>query len=169
MSIVRSAELLTSCSEQRGTSGMVDLDHSSQNDISILSARNCVLRKLDSFDAIGIDLPCNTWSKAGHAPRHSRMPGPLRGDLLQDIFGLPGLFEKDSLKVQSANCMYYGAIEVIRKYPRFKLPGYLENPLTPRLWKTPGIPKLLQSPHVQLLKADQRQYGVAWRKPTAIL
>ena len=149
---------------------MVDLDHSNQNDVSRLSARNSVLKKLDSFDAIGIDLPCNTWSRAGRAPRHSRMPGPLRGDLPQDIFGLQGLFEEDSLKVQSANRMYYGAMKVIRKYLCLKIPGYLENPLTAaRFWKTPGIRKLLQSPHVQLLKADQCQYGVAWRKPTAIL
>ena len=155
--------------QEGGIAAVVDYEHSSRNNLSRMSAWNSILKNLHLFHAVGIDLPCNTWSRARRAPKNSRLPGPLRGETTPDIFGLLGLSEKDRQKVQDANCMLFGALKVIRKCLRLQIPGYLENPLTSRLWKTPGIQKLLQSSHVKLVKTDQCQYGSAWRKPTALL
>ena len=130
---------------------------------------HAVLRDLDYFDAVGGDLPCNTWSRARRAPKHSRLPGPLRGETDIEVMGLPGLSDKDQSKVENANRMLFGAMKVIRRCTRKGIPGYLEHPLTSRLWKTPCMKRLLRSPNVRFVKADQCQYGAAWRKPTGLL
>ena len=65
--------------------------------------------------------------------------------------------------------MLRGAIKVIRRCLKWNVPGYLENPLTSRLWKHPGIIRLLQDTRVHTSVTDMCQYGTQWRKPTKLL
>ena len=88
------AEAARLFSKEGGVAAVVDTTHSSRNDLSKMSSWNAVLKVVNYFDAVGIDLPCNTWSRARRAPKHSRLPGPLRGDSDNDIMGLPELSEK---------------------------------------------------------------------------
>ena len=94
-------------------SAVIDYDFSPANDLSKFSAWNQILRALIWFSVVGIDLPCNTWSRARRAPELSRLPKPLRSR--EYIFGLPNLKPSDHQKVVAANRMFFGAVKVIRK------------------------------------------------------
>ena len=65
--------------------------------------------------------------------------------------------------------MFSGALKVIRKCIALGIPGYLENPRSSRLWKTPQIRKLLDRGLVKYVEADFCQYGVPWKKATRIM
>lgn len=151
-----------------GKSYVVDLSDSPLNDLSRPSKWNKILEKLHLFNMLGIDLPCNTWSRARRAPWWSRMPKPLRNGH-EGIFGLPGLPPHDLEKVLKANNMLVQAVRLIRKCLQLKLPGYLENPRSSFVWMTPQIQRLLLDPRVQLVHCDMCQYGTQWKKPTSLL
>ena len=148
---------------------MVDVETNAENDLSKYSAWNDILTRLHLFDLVGIDLPCNTWSRARRGKPGSVMPEPLRGTQASDIFGFAHLQGRDKSKVNQANRMLFGAYRVIRKCLRLNIAGYLENPMTSMLWKTPQVRKLLQHRHVHLIRTHLCQYGVQWRKATYIL
>ena len=148
---------------------MIDIRHSASNDLSKPSAWNSVLISLHHFALVGIDLPCNTWSRARRAPWWSSMPKALRGNSDAELFGKPHLGHKDFQKVQGANNMCFGAARVIRRCLRLGIPGYLENPRASRLWLTPQMRRLPQDPRVQLVHTDLCQFGTQWRKATSLL
>ena len=98
-------------SQRGGVTAAVDHEHSCRKDLSKMSAWNSILGTLHSFHAIGVDLPYSTWSRARRAPRNSRFPGPLRGEIVPDIVGLLGLSDKDQQKVQDASQLVICSLE----------------------------------------------------------
>lgn len=155
--------------ERGGRAMILDLENSPMNDLSAPSKWRDVNRILHRFNMVGIDLPCNTWSRARRAPPNSRMPQPLRGDGDDAILGLPGLSEQSQIKVDKANACLFGAIRLIRRSLKLGIPGYLENPASSRLWQTPHVRRLLQHPQVFIVRCDMCMYDTQWRKPTKIL
>lgn len=155
-------------SKHGGEAVVVDLDDSPSNDLGIHPTWNEIDKILHMVDIVGIDLPCNTWSRARRAPWWSRMPKPLRkpGNF---IFGLPGLSFNDAAKVTQANISFRRAIRIIRRCLKTGKRGYLENPWPSMVWTTPEIQRLLRDSRVHLVKADMCQYDCAWKKPTGIL
>ena len=154
---------------QGGIAAVIDLETSIENDLSDYAAWNDISNQLPHFDLIGIDLPCNTWSRARRGKPGSGLPEPLRGAQGRSLFGLPHLCGRDSIKVQQANTMLYGAYRIIRRCLKLHIPGYLENPQTSLLWKTPQMKRLLRLRHVHLIGTDLCQYGVPWKKATYLL
>lgn len=150
-----------------GEATVLDFAHSPKNDLSKHRVWNKILQVLAIFHIVGIDLPCNTWSRARRAPPWSRMPKPLRSS--DEPFGLSTLQGKDAEKVRLANIMFYGAMRVIRRCLKQGIAGYLENPASSRLWDTPQIKKLLSDSRCQLITLDMCQYGCQWKKPTRLL
>ena len=63
-----------------GFSILVDFASSPKNDLSRASRWKDVEELVELSDFVGIDLPCNTWSRARRAPWWSRMPSALRDD-----------------------------------------------------------------------------------------
>lgn len=153
---------------QGGVGYVVDLADSEKNDLGKPSKWNSLCARMDDFDLVGIDLPCNTWSRARRAPWWSRLPKPLR-KTGQHIFGLPWLSPQDESKVLKANVMLRGAYKMIKKCLKAGKAGFLENPKNSMVWHTPQIQKLLQDPRVQLVFCDMCQYGTQWKKPTGLL
>ena len=156
-------------SRHGGDAILIDFASSKQNDLGRPSRWQDVLSLAAFATIVGIDLPCNTWSRARRAPWWSKMPSPLRGDSPSDIFGLSGLKKSDFDKVQAANHMVRGALRLIRFCLKKGIPGYLENPLTSRLWKVPAIQQLLAQRKAFFIRADMCQYNTQWRKPTGLL
>ena len=163
------AEIAKAFARRGGQSAVIDLIHSASNDLSKSKHWNSVCSKVHFFSLVGIDIPCNTWSCARRAPRGSRMPQPLRGDSEEHIMGLPGLLPTDREKVLKANRMLYGARKLVKKCLKLGIPGYLENPLTSRIWKSKIVKRLLQDPRVHFIKTHMCMYGTQWRKATGLL
>ena len=151
-----------------GIAFLFDLSDSTGNDLSKHSAWNTVERNLKLFHVVGIDLPCNTWSRARRAPWWSRMPKPLRSTQ-GFIMGLPGLSATDFAKVKQANVMFLRAVRLIKRCLKSNIAGYLEYSANSMLWDTPQIQRLLTDSRVHLCVTDMCMYGTAWRKPTKLL
>lgn len=151
-----------------GCACVVDLSDSPSNDLGKHSVWNEIDRIASSADVVGIDLPCNTWSRARRAPAWSRTPKPLR-QLGEHIYGLDNVTLVDSQKVESANVMLKRSVRVIRRSLKRNGKGYLENPWLSMVWHTPEIQRLLKDPRVHLVRLDACQYDCAWKKPTGLL
>lgn len=151
-----------------GVAAVVDVSFSPLNDLGKHCNWNDIDRNISFFDAIGIDIPCNTWSRARRAPWWSRMPKPIRS-VGTYIYGLPNLSEKDCSKVIAANVMLRRGVKVIRRCLRLGLAGYLENPASSMIWQTPEILHLLKDSRVQLIRLDMCMYHTQWKKPTKLL
>ena len=83
-----------------GCAAIVDICDDTRNDLSKFSAWNNIRKVAHLFHLIGIDLPCNTWTRARRAPPWSSLPGPLRGDHGDNVLGLPHLLPGDQLEVR---------------------------------------------------------------------
>ena len=118
---------------------------------------------------MGIDLPCNSFTRARRAPTWSRMPSALRGDKPADLWGLPNLSEADQAKVEVGNALFLFSIKVIRASVQFGVPGYMENPRSSRVWLMAEIQELLEAELAFFVDFDMCQYGTAWKKPTRLL
>ena len=152
-----------------GWAAVVDLDHSPQNDLSCPNKWNQINAALHLFECVGIDLPCDTWFWARRAFAPSKFPQPLRGDDPNSILGLANLKPPDQEKVRKANLMMFSACKTIRRALKLGICGYLENPLSSRLWPCRPIRKLLEDRRVQTVKRDMCQYGTQWKKATRLL
>ena len=152
-----------------GAAAVIDISYGTCNDLSKFSAWNKIRKAAHLFSLIGIDLPCNTWTRARRAPPWSSLPGPLRGDHSSSVLGRPDLKPRDKLKVQAANRMMYGACTLIRLCLQQNIPGYVENPLSSRLWLAPPVKELLKLDHVHFIKTHMCMHGTQWKKPTGIL
>ena len=97
------------------------------------------------------------------------MPGALRGEEGKDLYGLPGLSEKDQLKVDVANKLLRYLSAFGRYCKRRRVPFYVENPLTSRLWKTHELKQLARLPGTLHVDFVFCQYGEPWRKSTRLL
>ena len=137
------------------------------NDLFLPSAGNRVIQLIPIASHVGIDLPCNSWTKARRAPLWSSYPHKLRGPGDQ-ISGLQGLSKSDLFKTLFGDTMLFGSVKVIRKCLKFDIPGYLENPKNSWLWGTPQMKALRKCNSVHLIDADQCQYGTqGGRSPPA--
>lgn len=150
-----------------GFSILVDFASSPKNDLSRASRWKDVEELVELSDFVGIDLPCNTWSRARRAPWWSRMPSALRDDA-KHLFGFPWLKPRDAAKVKAANMMLRRTLKVIKRCLSTGKAGYLENPWSSRLWKVRGIKHLIRRKQAFLLRCDMCQYGTQWRKPTGV-
>ena len=144
---------------------VIDLCDSSKNDLGKLQAEKEVRTLLGTRQValLGIELPCNSWSIARRGN-----PPPLR-DSHHFVLGLPHLGTKDKERVHNGNQQYRSAVRLIRSCLAFGIPGYLENPKSSRLWKTPGFIKLAKDPRIQLVHLDQCQYNCPYKKATTLM
>ena len=97
------------------------------------------------------------------------MPNALRGSDPSTIMGLPQLSAADKKKVREANCMLEWVVKLIKRCLQLNIAGYLENPLSSRVWKTAPVKALLQEKKVQFVKSDFCMYDMPWKKPIGLL
>jgi len=110
--------------------------------------------------------PCGTFSSAR---RNDGGPKPLRGTNPKDIRGPPHLVGKERGRVDSANKLLLRKNELMKLCERSNVPGYLENPLSSKLWMHPIIKKWVSSKSSHIIEFDYCQFGTEWRVPTRIL
>ena len=116
--------------------------------------------------AMGIDIPCGTWSRARGG---GGGPPKIRGDTPETLFGLEGVKPHDLRKLNEANKQVDYALNYIEWAIDKKVPGYMENPSTSRIWQHPRIQKHLREDRAWMVYLDMCQYGTAWKKGTALL
>ena len=125
-----------------------------------------------------LGMPCSTWSMARRGPLDWRerlakgercWPGPLRGDFGKKLWGLPGMTPGDQLKVRTANNILRWCLKILHACRKFGVPAALENPLTSRVWKVPGMMLFCQLPGVKCVDLDACQFGSSSKKPTRIV
>ena len=114
-------------------STVVDFARDRSNDISNSKVAEDVSELVDTADILGIDLPCNSLSRARRAPQHSSMPSAVRSNA--SLVGLPGLSTKDQKFVNKHNVMFRRSMNWQQKHQAHGGNGYIENPLTSMLWK----------------------------------
>ena len=148
---------------------VLGLAHDSANDLARPRHQRALLACLPRCSIVGIDLPCQTWSRARRAPPGSSMPSALRGDDPTTIMGLPNLSAADLAKVAVGNRQWAFALQIIKHCLRLGIPGYAENPQTSRLWKLRSINKLGKLSNTQLVDFHMCQFGTQWKKPTRLL
>ena len=127
------------------SSSVVDLCDGVTNDINRREVQAAISADVASgrIGAVGIDLPCVSWSRARRGPPGGSFPCALRGEG-RDLYGLPSLSLPDQQKVKSGNIQYRHAVKLISKCVSSGIRGYLENPRTSRLWLTRGMRKLVK-------------------------
>lgn len=97
-------QVAQACAQDGASAVVVDLSDHTENDLARPKMRQAVLALMRRFSAVGVDLPCTTWSRARRAPRHSSMLCALCGDEGSSLYGLPGLSERDVEKLRTGNC-----------------------------------------------------------------
>ena len=153
---------------KHGVSTMcIDMAHAPCNDLSIPVRAKSVLQLLPHVKYIGIELPCQTWSKARRAPQWSSFPHQLRSH--EHIFGLPVLTDKDAAKARTGNIQAAFALMYIRRSLSLGVAGYIENPMNSWLWSLPGFVRILKHPAVRVVDTCMCAFGARWRKPTRLV
>ena len=123
----------------------------------------CRLIRRRHFVAGMFHTPCTTFSIARDRNSQTRTKHfPL---------GLPQeqLSEKQIKQVKDGNETMYATLRMIREFDRLGLPWMVENPLSSRLWLTPGFKALMKQDNVDFVSLHMCQFGSKWKKPTAIL
>ena len=114
--------------------------------------------------AVWLGTPCSSFSRARDRPGG---PPPLRSNAC--VLGLPGLSDKDALKVQLGNKLMRFSVSVLILCRRLVIPAVMENPATSRLWITPGVKYVACLSGARMFQTDYCQWGVPWRKRTKFL
>ena len=140
-----------------------------QGDLLQADVRRHLYRLIRHRGCLGVwfGFPCGTFSRARRGS--AGMPGALRGEEGKELYGLPGLSEKDQLKVDVANKLLRHLAAFCRYCHRRRVPFYIENPLTSRLWKTHELRGLAKLTHSVFVNFDFCQFGEPWRKSTQLL
>ena len=140
-----------------------------QGDLLQADIRRHLYRLIRHRGCLGVwfGFPCGTFSRARRGS--AGMPGALRGEEGKELYGLPGLSEKDQLKVDVANKLLRHLAAFCRYCHRRRVPFYIENPLTSRLWKTHELRGLAKLTHSVLVNFDFCHFGEPWRKSTQLL
>ena len=146
-----------------------DIIDGPDSDLLRAAVRRNLYRLIRHPDCLGVwyGYPCGTFSRARRGS--AGMPGALRGEEGRALYGLPGLNERDRLKVEVANTLLTYLKSFCKYCHRRRVPFYIENPLTSRLWKMPEIKELMALPHTVTVVFDFCQYGEPWRKSTQLL
>ena len=146
-----------------------DIVDGPDSDVLLAAVRRHLFRLIRHPGCLGVwfGFPCGTFSRARRG--RAGMPGALRGEEGSELYGLPGLSEKDQLKVDVANSLLLHMRGLCKYCHRRRVPFYIENPLTSRLWKTTEIKELLALPHSLFMQFYFCQFGEPWRKSTQLL
>ena len=145
---------------------MIGLAKDPWNDLSNRAVAKQVAAVVSQFDVLGVDILCNTWSRARRAPVWSSMPSALRDN--SHLFGLPHLNDRGRNTIRKHNCMCRKCMEYATLSINAKRSGWIENPRTSMLWKTPGIKRLLRLGG-RFVDAHFCQYGTSYKKATRFL
>ena len=86
----------------------------------------------------------------------------------QYLWGLSFLTKKLQTKVEVANKLMEIALRICRTLLKFKVPFFLENPATSRVWHAAEVSKLVEA-GAAITTIDQCMYGSPWRKATSFL
>ena len=108
--------------------------------------------------AIWLGTPCTTWSIA-------RRPA-IRDS--NNLMGLPGLTDSQTLKLNIGNDTYLFSTQVIRLDLRHNTPVAFENPGTSMMWRAPHMCRLLGDDSYTENVCDRCQFGARWKKRTHI-
>jgi hypothetical protein len=149
---------------------VVDFDHDPRNDLCKPAVQRETLEAVKNklVQVVGVELVCSSWSLARRAPQGSSMPSAVR-DSNKYIFGLPNLTGKDALTVKAGNSQYRHAMKLIKLCLEHGVRGYLENPQTSRIFRTPGIQRLIRLGLAFPVTCHFCQYHTQWRKATTFL
>jgi hypothetical protein len=110
--------------------------------------------------------PCGTFSSAR---RFDGGPPPLRGTNSKDVWGLSDIAGEERARINSANKLLLRMNELMKLGENCKVPFYLENPQSSRLWMHPVIRKWLLNKSSHRVEFDYCQFGTQWEKSTSIL
>eukprot|EP00438_Fugacium_kawagutii_P035340 Skav207489 [mRNA] locus=scaffold334:50621:51457:+ [translate_table: standard] len=114
---------------------------------------------------IWLGMPCTSFSRARKFDGLG--PPPIRTD--EHLWGLPGLGEKDRLKVHTGNALFYFTLRVLQVCEQFKIPYALENPASSMAWLLPPLKRFLRDYKPDVVILDFCCYGEVWRKPTQLM
>jgi hypothetical protein len=125
-----------------------------------------VLLYFDAVDYIGLDMCCQSWSRAR---RWDGGPVPLRDDDPYELWGRFGLSSSDVKKVLLGNRLLH--ITAFIAYVAYicDVPGYIENPFSSRCWLTSVLKQLSEGIDAVDKQVHYCQYGMRWKKPTRFL
>jgi len=146
----------------------IDIIHGTLHDMTRPSVvlGMLVLLMFGCVDCIGLDVCCQSWSRAR---RWDGGPPPLRTDTGDQLYGRMFLNKPDSLKVQLGNILLIvtGFISIASGI--FNMSGYVENPLSSRIWLT-----YIMKDAAFICKAHHKvvhycMYGTRWKKPTCFM
>ena len=92
-------------------------------------------------------MPCHTFSSARTGDGNNTGPRHLRSDDPQKVKQpLPNLTQKEKDKVKYTNKLYQAMICLIESCIRYKVPWYIENPRSSKLWLMPEVRKYIKHP-----------------------
>ena len=158
--------------DRGGESLLVDMADDECNDLDGSGAAADVRAFLRARDAegrtyvaaLGLDIPCDTWSAA-----RGRGRGPPMLRSKASVLGLPNLKGKNLNKVLAANSQVELAVSWIRECCSLGISGYLENGAGSLIWHHPGIVQLIGEGLAWETLLCQCQYGRPYQKRTRLL
>ena len=100
--------------------------------------------------------------KAG--PRHLRSSDPNKVK-----YPLPHLTQNENDKVKDANKLYHVMICLIDSCIHYRVPWYIQNQGSSKLWSMPEVRKHIKGPNTRLCRYDHYMFGTPYQKPTLVL
>lgn len=151
---------------------LVDLlDDAEHNNLTLESAHNDIVAMLRHTElgiqvviCIGIELPCDSWSRA-----RGGGGGPPMIRSLAALWGLDGIRPCDQKKVNEGNQQARWALAWITIAMELNIPGYLEHPLGSWFWHLPQIVAWINQGRAHLTHLHMCQYNRPYKKPTRLL
>lgn len=107
---------------------------------------------------VWLGTPCTTWSIAHTTPI-------VRTDAYP--YGVPGLPPKHAAAVKMGNRTMLVTRRIIKRCIQLRVPAFLENPASSRLFRVTPIASLAQP--AQNIVCDYSQFGMRWRKHARVL
>ena len=114
---------------------------------------------------VWLGFPCNSWSLARRDDGVG--PPPLRNNT-NGLFGLPNLSPSDQKKVDVGNALLLATIDLAEYCVEHNVPFAAENPASSRAWLVKNWQPLFDR-GASFAYVDYCQYGMPWKKRTALL
>ena len=152
-----------------GVAESYEILRSAKEDLTLPSQRRALFSRVRQglVRSLWIGITCASWSRARRAPQWSRMPHALRDDD-EHIYGLPGLSERDQLRVTDGNDSLFFVAKLIRLCLRHNVMVVVENPGSSRLWIAPEMASLIPRAASDNM-VDYCAFGTEWRKRTRLV
>jgi hypothetical protein len=152
-----------------GVAESYEILRSAKEDLTLPSQRRALFSRVRQglVRSLWIGITCASWSRARRAPQWSRMPHALRDDV-DHIYGLPGLSERDQLRVTDGNDSLFFVAKLIRLCLRHNVMVVVENPGSSRLWIAPEMASLIPRAASDNM-VDYCAFGTEWRKRTRLV